>query len=137
MSNTAIVTTFGPMLDQTLRAHKMSQSKAAGRAEFDHSYLSRLINGDRNPSRDAVERIAAAIGCTETETDALLTAAGYLPGDAIALAADRDLLMLAIALYRVERTEQGRDWSRSIRENFRSLTKVADMVAIALESVNQ
>lgn len=69
----------------TLKAHRIragcSQAQLAGKADFDHSYFSRLEAGQRNPSRAAIDAIAGALGYGDDapERAQLLHAAGYLP----------------------------------------------------------
>src|SRR5687768_8085749 len=53
---------------------RLSQSKLAERADFDHSYISRIECGDRLPTRDALERLAEAMGLTPQEEGELLNA---------------------------------------------------------------
>ncbi len=72
---------FGQLL-KTLRERRgVSQSKLAERADFDHSYVSRLESGARMPTRDAVDRLGAALALGESERDALVAKAGFLPRD--------------------------------------------------------
>lgn len=72
---------FGQLL-KTLRERRgVSQSKLAERADFDHSYVSRLESGARMPTRDAVDRLGAALALGESERDALVARAGFLPRD--------------------------------------------------------
>ena len=52
---------FGGLLKAMREARRISQSKLAERADFDHSYVSRLESGARMPTRDAVERLASAL----------------------------------------------------------------------------
>lgn len=57
----------------------LSQSKLAEFGEFDHSYVSRLEAGARMPTRDAVLRIAKALGLPEGDErrEKLLDLAGF------------------------------------------------------------
>jgi transcriptional regulator with XRE-family HTH domain len=57
----------------------LSQSKLAELACFDHSYVSRLESGARMPTRDAVERLAEALGVSDAERRDLLQHAGFAP----------------------------------------------------------
>jgi transcriptional regulator with XRE-family HTH domain len=79
---------FGRLLKGFREARRVSQSKLAERADFDHSYVSRLESGSRTPTREAVERLAAALGLAQNEQDALLAAAGFLPRDVSSLLSD-------------------------------------------------
>jgi transcriptional regulator with XRE-family HTH domain len=48
---------------RALRKKKeLTQEELAYKAELDYSYINQIENGKRNPSMDAVERIAKALG---------------------------------------------------------------------------
>ena len=79
---------FGIRLKGLREARRVSQSKLAERADFDHSYVSRLESGARMPTREAVERLSRALGLSQGEQDALLAAAGFLPRDVASLLSD-------------------------------------------------
>ena len=79
---------FGGLLKRLREARRVSQSKLAERADFDHSYVSRLESGARMPTREAVERLARALALVQTEADGLLAAAGFLPRDVSSLLSD-------------------------------------------------
>lgn len=83
---------FGVRLKGYREGRRVSQSKLAERAEFDHSYVSRLESGSRMPTRDAVERLAAALALTQPEQDGLLAAAGFLPRDVASLLSDEPVI---------------------------------------------
>ena len=72
---------FGITLKKFREARRVSQSKLAGRAGFDHSYVSRLESGARTPTRDAVEQLAIALDLEPVNRDELLASAGFLPGE--------------------------------------------------------
>lgn len=78
-------TPFGRELREQREALRFSQSKLAEHAGFDHSYVSRLESGARTPTRDAVDRLAEALGAGDAAKDRLLAAAGFLPDDATSL----------------------------------------------------
>lgn len=71
---------FGSTLKKFREARRVSQSKLAERAGFDHSYVSRLESGARTPTRDAVEQLARAMELEQVNRDELLASAGFLPG---------------------------------------------------------
>lgn len=73
-------TTFAPLLREFRDRRRLSQSRLAEAAGFDHSYVSRLESGTRMPTRDAVTKLAEAMGLDEGERDALLASAGFMPG---------------------------------------------------------
>lgn len=76
---------FGPVLKQFREARRVSQSKLAERAGFDHSYVSRLESGARTPTRDAVQQLGEALGLERIQQDELLAAAGFLPREVSSL----------------------------------------------------
>lgn len=88
--------TFGPTLRRLREDRGLSQSRLAERAGFDHSYVSRLEGGARQPTRGAVNDLAAALACTEAEQDALLLAAGFVNGQP--RVTDPNLLLIDEAL---------------------------------------
>lgn len=73
---------------------RLSQSKLAEHADFDHSYVSRLESGARQPSREAVMYLALALDLTPAEEAMLLTSAGFTAGDVV----DADLEPIAVLL---------------------------------------
>ena len=76
---------FGSTLKRFREARRVSQSKLAERAGFDHSYVSRLESGARTPTRDAVEQLAKAMELAQVNRDELLASAGFLPGEVASL----------------------------------------------------
>ncbi len=76
---------FGVTLKRFREARRVSQSKLAERAGFDHSYVSRLESGARTPTRDAVEQLANAMDLEQVNRDELLASAGFLPGEVSSL----------------------------------------------------
>src|SRR3954462_13474021 len=76
---------FGGLLKAMREARRISQSKLAERADFDHSYVSRLESGARMPTRDAVDRLGGALRLEQPQLDSLLAAAGFLPRDVSSL----------------------------------------------------
>ena len=71
---------FGDVLREKRQSrHRISQSKLAELAGFDHSYVSRLETGARNPTREAVEFLADALNLDQRERAELLVAAGFTP----------------------------------------------------------
>lgn len=80
--------TFGPTLKKHREARRVSQSKLAKRAGFDHSYVSRLESGARTPTRDAATRLGNALELESACRDELLASAGFLPGEISSLLSD-------------------------------------------------
>lgn len=78
-------TDFGNLLKSLREEHGVSQSKLAERADFDHSYVSRLESGARMPTREAVDRLGTAMNLDQGSLDNLLASAGFLPKDVSSL----------------------------------------------------
>lgn len=78
-------TEFGALLKSMRERRNVSQSKLAERADFDHSYVSRLESGARMPTREAVDRLGDALGLERPQLDSMLAAAGFLPRDVSSL----------------------------------------------------
>ena len=76
---------FGVTLKRFREDRRVSQSKLAERAGFDHSYVSRLESGARTPTRDAVVQLAQALDLAELNQDELLASAGFLPREVSSL----------------------------------------------------
>ena len=74
---------FGPLLRSTREWKGISQNQLAKDCELNHSYVNRLENGSRMPSRDTTTRILRALGLTEFDDRgmSILDAAGFhIPG---------------------------------------------------------
>lgn len=70
----------GPALLKVFReSRKLSQSRLARMAFFDHSYISRVERGERTPSRDGVIQMSRAMQLSDDERDLLLAAFGFMP----------------------------------------------------------
>lgn len=72
---------FGSLLKRLRTERNISQSKLAERADFDHSYVSRLESGARTPTRDAVSRLSEALQLGADEYETLLRSAGFIGDD--------------------------------------------------------
>lgn len=70
---------FGVTLKRFRETGRVSQSKLAERAGFDHSYVSRLESGARTPTREAVLQLAQALLAEPAGQDELLASAGFMP----------------------------------------------------------
>jgi transcriptional regulator with XRE-family HTH domain len=68
----------GTIIKELRESRSLSQSKLAERCDFDHSYISRLESGVRNPTRDALERISIHLGLVPKEDRRLMNAGGFL-----------------------------------------------------------
>lgn len=75
----AVAGSFAMALRQCRERQRLSQSRLAAAAGFDHSYVSRLESGTRTPTRDAVVKLGDALTLDDIQTDALLAAAGFMP----------------------------------------------------------
>lgn len=109
---------FGILLKRMREQRRVSQSKLAERAEFDHSYVSRLESGTRMPTRDAVDRLSEALGLSRPEQDSLRAAAGFLPHDVSSLLADEPVVSEVLDLL------QNEDVPREYRDNMRQVLRL-------------
>jgi transcriptional regulator with XRE-family HTH domain len=91
-------TAFAPMLREFRDRRRLSQSRLAEAAGFDHSYVSRLESGTRMPTREAVTKLAEAMGLGDGERDALLASAGFMPGRIESLFANEPVLSEILGL---------------------------------------
>lgn len=114
---------FGGLLKTMREGRRVSQSKLAERADFDHSYVSRLESGARMPTRDAVERLATALSLSQTEEDGLLAAAGFLPRDVSSLLSDEPVLGEVLDLLQNDAVPM--EYRENIRQVLRLLTEQA------------
>jgi len=117
------MTEFGQLLKALRERRGVSQSKLAERAEFDHSYVSRLEGGARMPTRDAVDRLGAALGLGESERDALLAAAGFLPRDVTNLLSSEPVLGEVLDLLKDEQVPS--EYRESMRQVLHLLAQQA------------
>ena len=111
-------TEFGTLLKQLREQVGVSQSKLAERADFDHSYVSRLESGARMPTRDAVDRLGEAMGLDLNARDALLAAAGFLPKDVSSLLSSEPVIGEVLDLLQDEAVPT------EYRENMRQVLKL-------------
>lgn len=92
--------TFAQVLAELRTMRGLSQSRLAHEAGFDHSYISRLEAGKREPSRETVLALAEVLTLRPVELDRLLIAAGFRPTDDSSLFADEPALAEAVRLLR-------------------------------------
>jgi transcriptional regulator with XRE-family HTH domain len=71
---------FGKTLQRIRRSKGVTQRDVASKIDMDYSYFSRLENDrfDSKPTRETIDKIAEALGCTEDERGELLSAAGRI-----------------------------------------------------------
>lgn len=103
-----------PTFSDTLRRYRqrarLSQSRLAGIAGFDHSYVSRLESGNRTPTRSAVVALGKAMQLSQVDMDSLVASAGYMPGQVESLLADEPVISEAFAVLRdVSVAEEAKD----------------------------
>ena len=86
---------FAVLLRTGRETRGWSQAQLANAIGSDHSTLSRLESGQRNPSRAMVLRLADALHATDAERSALLGAAGFASDAPIAdpLVAELDAML--------------------------------------------
>ena len=111
-------TEFGKLLKTFREQHGVSQSKLAERADFDHSYVSRLESGARMPTREAVDRLGLAMSLEQAQLDTLLASAGFLPRDV------SSLLSAEPALGEVLEMLQDEAVPSEFRENVRNMLRI-------------
>ena len=99
---------FGSMLAALRLARNLSQTRLGEKAQFDHSYVSRLESGTRTPSWDAVQRLATVLGLGVDDHNRLLAAAGFLPDDLTGLI-DPQAVEIQRVLIAVKGTEKEAD----------------------------
>ena len=120
---------FGPVLKQFREARRVSQSKLAERAGFDHSYVSRLESGARTPTRDAVEQLSQALGLERVQQDELLAAAGFLPQEVSSLLSGEPEITEILSLL------QNKDVPEAYRESMRQVLRlVAEQAKLVLKN---
>lgn len=76
-----MTTPFGAVLQETLKRNRLSQSRAAEQAGYDHSYVCRLCLGQRAPSREFIDFLVAGCGLDADEAGQLYGAAGFIDTD--------------------------------------------------------
>lgn len=117
---------FGPVLKRFREARRVSQSKLAERAGFDHSYVSRLESGARTPTRDAVEQLAQALGLERVQQDELLAAAGFLPREVSSLLSGEPEITEVLGL--LQNSDVPQEYRDSMRQVLRLLAQQAKLV---------
>ncbi|MGC4107011.1 MAG: helix-turn-helix transcriptional regulator [Thermomicrobiales bacterium] len=117
---------FGPVLKRFREARRVSQSKLAERAGFDHSYVSRLESGARTPTRDAVEQLAQALGLERVQQDELLASAGFLPREVSSLLSGEPEITEVLGL--LQNADVPQEYRDSMRQVLRLLAQQAKLV---------
>ena len=117
---------FGGVLKGFREERRVSQSKLAKRAGFDHSYVSRLESGARTPTRDAVEQLADALELSGVQHDELLVSAGFLPREVSSLLAGEPEITEVLNL--LQNSEVPEEYRSSMRQVLRVLADQARLV---------
>lgn len=117
---------FGSVLKGFREARRVSQSKLAKRAGFDHSYVSRLESGARTPTRDAVDQLAQALELAGVQHDELLVAAGFLPREVSSLLAGEPEITEVLNL--LQNADVPEEYRLSMRQVLRVLADQARLV---------
>jgi transcriptional regulator with XRE-family HTH domain len=106
---------FSQLLKQFRGENRVSQSRLAEMAGFDHSYVSRLESGNRLPTREAVVKLAEALRVSAREKDSLLAAAGFMPQRVESLLANEPVLTDVLHIL------QGADVPEHVRADVRGI----------------
>lgn len=125
---------FGVTLKRYREARRVSQSKLAERAGFDHSYVSRLESGARTPTRDAVQQLAEALGLEALQQDELLASAGFLPHEVSSLLSGEPEITAVLAL--LQSTSMPEDYRQTMRQVLRVIADQARLVLKDNDSVS-
>lgn len=119
-------TAFGGVLKDFREGRRVSQSKLAARAGFDHSYVSRLESGARTPTREAVDLLAGALELDGPQHDELLVSAGFLPREISSLLAGEPEITEVLNL--LQNGDVPEPYRASMRQVLRSLADQARLV---------
>ena len=71
--------TFATTLARLRTARRLNHRHLADASGLDHTYISRLERGKREPSRETVTVLAGALGLGDLDRARLLRAAGFWP----------------------------------------------------------
>lgn len=117
---------FGATLKRFREARRVSQSKLAERAGFDHSYVSRLESGARTPTRDAVQQLSDALELERQQQDELLASAGFLPQEVSSLLSGEPEITDVLNL--LQNTSMPEDYRQTMRQVLRVIADQARLV---------
>lgn len=120
------IITFGTTLKRFRETRRVSQSKLAERAGFDHSYVSRLESGARMPTRDAVQQLSQALELERQQQDELLAAAGFLPREVSSLLSGEPELTDVLGLLQNNQVPEA--YRESMRQVLRLIAEQARLV---------
>lgn len=117
---------FGSTLKRFREVRRVSQSRLAERAGFDHSYVSRLESGARTPTRDAVQQLADALELDRLQQDELLASAGFLPQEVSSLLSSEPEITDVLAL--LQNTSMPDEYRQTMRQVLRVIADQARLV---------
>ena len=117
---------FGSTLKRLREVRRVSQSKLAERAGFDHSYVSRLESGARTPTREAVQQLSRALELDRSQQDGLLAAAGFLPREVSSLLSSEPEITEVLGLLQNNQVPEA--YRDSMRQVLRLLAEQARLV---------
>lgn len=117
---------FGMTLKGFREVRRVSQSKLAERAGFDHSYVSRLESGARKPTREAVHQLSQALELERVQQDELLAAAGFLPGEVSSLLSGEPELTDVLGL--LQNAQVPEAYRETMRQVLRAIAEQARLV---------
>lgn len=72
---------FRTLLRRYRDRRRWSQERLASESEMDHSLVSPLESGQREPTRQSIAKFCAGLGLSQEEADRLWLAAGFVPAD--------------------------------------------------------
>lgn len=124
---------FGATLKRFRETRRVSQSKLAERAGFDHSYVSRLESGARTPTRDAVQQLSDALELERQQQDELLASAGFLPQEVSSLLSGEPEITDVLAL--LQNTSMPDEYRQTMRQVLRVIADQARLVLKDSDSV--
>lgn len=125
---------FTELLKHLREARRWSQERLANESEMDHSLVSRLEKGDRNPTRENIEKLIAGMDLDPEVADLFRMAAGYMPVQpAHTIADERGVASLYAYLTSPNTSEPKRAILRQLIEN---LALLAWQDAIEQEGLN-
>lgn len=120
--------TFGATLKRFREESRVSQSKLAERAGFDHSYVSRLESGARTPTREAVIQLAEALNTEAGRQDEMLAAAGFMPREVSSLLSGEPEVTEVLGLLRDDSVPEA--YRANVRAVLRLLAEQARMTVV-------
>lgn len=126
--------TFGATLKGYREARRVSQSRLAERAGFDHSYVSRLESGARTPTRDAVQQLGDALELDGLQQDELFASAGFLPLEVSSLLSAEPEITDVLAL--LQNSSMPEDYRQGMRQVLRVIADQARLVLKDNESIS-